>query len=107
MIVGRHVPAPLNDAERRRHKWRNRLQSVLLISGMLALLSACVWIVFGPESIVWVLLGVGLSLLLAPQASPRMVLAMYGARPLSPRDAPDLYAYWTSWRGGQGCPAGR
>ena len=88
----RHAPAPLSDAERWRHKWRNRLQSVLLIAGMVALLCACVWIVFGPESIPWVVLGVAFSLMIAPQASPRMVLAMYGARPLSPREAPDLYA---------------
>ena len=90
LMAGR-MPAPLDQAQRRRHKWRNRVQSLLLIAGMLALLSACVAIIFGPESIPWVLLGGGLGLLFGPRASPRMVLAMYGARRLSPGQIPEIH----------------
>ena len=66
---------------------RNLLQSALLLSGMLGLLSLCVWAVFGPEGALWALGGWVVALLLSPRASPALVLRMYRGRELGPGDA--------------------
>lgn len=76
-------------AARRRHKLRNLVQSVLLLGGMLVLLSACVWLVFGAEGALWALGGWMLALLLSPGLSPRLVLRLYRARRLLPWQFPD------------------
>jgi heat shock protein HtpX len=81
----------LNRAEQRRHKLRNIVQSVLLLGGMLLLLSACTWLVFGVEGLVWSAIGWAIALLVTPRVSPRLVLEMYRARPISPRDLPVVY----------------
>jgi heat shock protein HtpX len=83
--------APLDERERRRHKRRDRIQSVLLISGMGGLLAICGWIIAGGEGVVWALLTGCLSLLFAPRVSPWLTLRMYGAVPLRPHDVPALY----------------
>mgnify|MGYP001294712265 CR=1 FL=1 len=86
------MPAPLDERARHRHKWRNRIQSLLLIGGLIGLLALCVWVIFGPESIPWVLVGGALGLLLGPRASPKWVLSMYGARRIEPRQSPELHS---------------
>ncbi len=80
-----------NAAEQRRHKRRNLQQSVLLLGGMVLLLSACGWIVAGPEGAAWALVAGAASLLFSPRVSPRLILRMYRAQPLSPREVPELY----------------
>lgn len=83
--------APLDPTRRRRHKLRNLIQSVVLLGGMTGLLAACAWIVVGPEGMVWIALGAGLALALGPRVSPRLVLALYRARALSPYEFPAGY----------------
>jgi heat shock protein HtpX len=82
---------PLNERERRRHKRRNRAQSLLLLGGMVALLSACGWILSGPEGVVWALIAGSLSLLFSPRVSPGLVLRLYRARPIHPAELPSVY----------------
>jgi heat shock protein HtpX len=69
----------LNPAEQRRHKWRNRLHSLVLLSGMVGLLALCGFIVFGPDGLLGVAFAGGVLLLLSPQVSPDLVLRMYQA----------------------------
>lgn len=81
----------LNDAERRRHKRRNRLHSVILLSGMTLLLALCGWVFAGIEGVLWAIgLGAG-SLLFASPFSPELTLRLYGARQLHPHEAPELF----------------
>ena len=87
----RMIAAPLDERARRRHKWRNRAQSALLLMAMAALLSACGWVVAGPDGLLWVLVAGVLSLLLAPRLSPGIALRLYGARPLHPAELPALF----------------
>ena len=82
---------PLNERERRRHKRRNRAQSLLLLGGMVALLSACGWILSGPEGVVWALIAGSLSLLFSPRVSPGLILRLYRARPIHPAELPAVY----------------
>ncbi len=90
-MIPRAAPAPLDEGQRRRHKWRNRLYSVLLIGGMVGLLALCAWIVFGAETIIWVLLGGGLGLIFGPRASPRWALSLYRAQRVPPNVLPELH----------------
>jgi heat shock protein HtpX len=83
--------APLDAAERRRHKRRNLLQSVLLVGGMIALLALCGWLLFGPQGILGLGLGAAIALALAPKVSPQMVLRLYSARPLAPEQLPAVF----------------
>lgn len=82
----------LDNAERRRHRLRNLLQSVLLLGGMIGLLSLCVWAVFGSEGALWALGGWVVALLLSPRASPALVLRLYRGRQLRPREFPQGFA---------------
>lgn len=76
---------------RRRHKIGNLLHSVLLLGGMVLMLALCGWILAGPDGLLWAMVGGGLSLLFSPRLSPRVVLRMFGARPLSYAEAPRLF----------------
>jgi heat shock protein HtpX len=68
---------------------------LLLLGGMVALLSACGWILAGPQGIVWALIAGGLSLLFSPRVSPKLVLRLYRARPLHPTELPAVYQVLT------------
>lgn len=83
--------APLNEAERRRHKIRNLVQSVVLLGGMALVLAFCGWVVFGPEGMIGLGLGAALALFFSPQISPRMVLRMYSASELRPAQLPAVF----------------
>lgn len=89
--MARTRPAVFSEARRRRHKLANLAHSLLLLAGMLALLGLCAWTIWGAQGMVWALAAGGLALLLTPRAAPELVMRMYRAAPLGPRDAPDLF----------------
>lgn len=82
--------APLDPGERRRHKLRNLVQSGVLLGGMVLLLAACGWLIFGPDGMVGLGLGAALGLWFSPRISPRMVLRMYQAREIQPWELPEV-----------------
>jgi heat shock protein HtpX len=88
--TGRRL-APLDAAERRRHKLRNLAQSVLLLGGMVGLLAACGWLLLGPDGLVGMALGAALALIFGPKISPQMVLRLYAARALAPEQLPAVF----------------
>lgn len=74
------------------HKVRNGLQQLGLLGLLALLLGYLAWVV-GGESFLWgTLVGLGMLWLINPVASPRLLVRLYGALPLSPREAPGLYA---------------
>ncbi|GIX30869.1 MAG: Zn-dependent protease [Porticoccaceae bacterium] len=76
----------------RRHAWLNWLQSVLLLASMGAVVGLLGHWLWGPDGLV-VFLSLALGgLLLGHGLSPRLALALYGARPLRAEEAPGLYA---------------
>ena len=77
---------PLNQV---RHKWRNRLHTVLLAGGSLMLLAACAYVFAGVAGIFWAALLGGLSLWMSTRVSPDLVLRLYKARRLAPEDFPE------------------
>ena len=74
----------------RRHRLLNGLQSLFLLGAMAAILSGLGWVVAGGSGIFWALLGGALLVLFNPGFSPRLVLRMYAARALGPRQAAEL-----------------
>jgi len=83
--------APLDEAERRRHKIRNVVQSVVLLGGMVLLLALCGWLLFGPDGMIGMALGAALALAFSPRISPRMVLRLYRAREIAAFELPELH----------------
>ena len=74
-----------------KRKVTNLFHSALLIIGMLGLLAAMGWVIAAGDGLVW-LMTLGLFfLLIGPKVSPRLVLRLYNARPLSRYSAPGLF----------------
>ena len=91
----------------RRHKLVNALQSLLLLAAMAALLSALGAVLLG-EAGIFIALGVIASLVLfGTGMSPALVLRMYGAKALTPREAPELHAMAASLAERAGIPTPR
>jgi heat shock protein HtpX len=75
----------------RRQRLRNVVQSVLLLGGLVVTAGLLVWVLFGPTGLLWVL-AVGVLLgALRPRVPTKTLLSMYGAVPLGPAAAPELF----------------
>jgi heat shock protein HtpX len=75
----------------RAHALVNRVQSVLLLMSMGGLLAVIGWLLWGGAGAV-VLLSAGVAmLLLNPVVVPELIMRLYGALPITPARAPDLY----------------
>ena len=72
------------------------IHSLLLFVGMLGLLATLGWVVAGVEGLVGVLVSGGILMLVGLRVSPALVLRLYGARPLSPPEAPTLFRVVTA-----------
>ncbi len=72
------------------HRLRNALQSAVIIAGMMLILGWSAELLFGPGSFYYAAAGVAIVLLAAPRAAPRLILRMYRAQPLDPRQLPEL-----------------
>jgi heat shock protein HtpX len=86
------MPAPRLDlALRRSHDVRNALHTLILIGGSALLLAVIAWTVYGPEGLVWAALLGAFGLWTMSRVSPKMVLGLYRARPLSPDELPEIH----------------
>jgi heat shock protein HtpX len=95
----------LDPATRQQQRLRNLAQAALLLGGMVVVLAGLAWLIFGTVGLLWAL-GLGaLVLVLRPRISPQWLLSMYGAHPLPPAAAPQLYRYLAALAGRAGLPA--
>lgn len=74
------------------HAWLNRLQSFLLLAVLGGLLALLGWLLWGVDGVSMLLLFGFVTVVLSPAVTPRLVMRLYGASPLSPAQAPALYA---------------
>src|SRR5690625_6179602 len=75
----------------RRQRRRNRLQSLLVLVGMVLIFALIAWMFLGRTGLITVL-GLGLVIwLLQPRVPTSWILRMYRAVPLPERNAPDLH----------------
>jgi heat shock protein HtpX len=88
-VVRRRL-APLDQAERRRHKIRNVVHSILLLGGIIVLLGLCGWVLFGPDGLIGMALGAALAFAFSPRISPQLVLRLYRAREIGRHDLPEV-----------------
>ncbi len=73
------------------HGLLNRLQSALLLAVMAAFMALLGWLLWGPDGVTTLLFTLGIILLLNPAVSPKMVMRLYQARPLSRDELPELF----------------
>jgi heat shock protein HtpX len=90
---------------RRRYKIRNAGQAVLLLGGMVVLLAALAWLIFGLRGLLVVLVFGAVAGALRPEVPSRWVLSAYGARPLPQAVAPQLHRYVRALAERAGLPA--
>lgn len=73
------------------HRLANLLQSLLLISALVLLMWGLGWLFAGSYGIIWATMIGVFPLTASVRFFPLMALRMYGARPLSPQEAPRLH----------------
>ncbi len=78
-----------------RHKIFNWLQSLLMLGGMVGVLALLGWFLGGASLMIWTIALALVLFLITPRLSSRIVLRLYGARPLAPVELPQLHALLT------------
>ena len=73
-----------------RYSIRNFIHSAVLIGSMLFLAAILGWMMWGIIGVIWTTLFSLFFLLVAPSVSPQLLLKIYGARPISEYEAPNL-----------------
>ncbi len=75
----------------RQHALLNQLQTLLLLAVMGLFLAALGWLLWGSDGVVMLTFAGVVATLLNPGVSPRLVMRLYRATPLSPQQAPRLH----------------
>lgn len=88
-----------------RHRWLNRLQTALLVLTLLGIAAVAGSLLLGDSGLWLALAAAGFTLLLEPAAASGLTLRLYGARPLHPDEAPDLWAVLRELAARAGLPA--
>lgn len=88
-----------------RHRWLNRLQTALLVLTLLGIAAVAGSLLLGDGGLWLALAAAGFTLLLEPAAASGLILRLYGARPLYPDEAPDLWAVLRELAARAGLPA--
>ena len=81
----------MNVEQMRAHRRENRFQAIVLILGMALIMSSVGYALGGRQGVWFALVFSAISALLSPTISPKLILQMYRARPIDPRQAPELY----------------
>lgn len=95
MFVRFHRPFVAAGVDRQvlsRHHRHNHLRSALLLGGIVGWMALVGWLVAGDVGILWAAGGTAVLMLAQPVRSTTLLRALYGAVPLGPSQAPDLFA---------------
>jgi len=74
------------------HAWVNRFQSLSLLAFMGGFLALLGWLLWGGSGVLMLLITGVIFVFLNPTLSPRLIMRLYGARALTPAQAPHHYA---------------
>ena len=88
-----------------RHRWLNRLQTALLVLTLPGIAAVAGSLLLGDGGLWLALAAAGFTLLLEPAAASGLTWRLYGARPLYPDEAPDLWAVLRELAARAGLPA--
>ena len=82
----------INSEGWKHHAWINRMQSLLLLGFLGSYLALLGWILWGVDGVVMLLVMAFVFVIVNPTISPRLIMYLYGAQPITPTHAPDHYA---------------
>lgn len=99
------MATPIDQTIRRRAKWRNFINTWLIVAGLVSLLMLSAWLLFGATGILWSAALGAFVLIAGPRFSPAMVLRMYNTRPLGRQQVPELIAILEELTRRAGLPA--
>lgn len=85
------VASKINSEIWLQNAWRNRLQSMILLMFMGGFLALLGWLLWGGSGLVMLLVMGIFAVIVNPSVSPRLVMKMYGATPVTPAQAPALW----------------
>lgn len=74
-----------------RHRWLNRLQTLVLVLTLLAIAALLGSLLFGQQGLWLALAAAAMALLIEPAMTSPLTLRLYRARPLHPEEAPQLW----------------
>src|SRR5215470_8850311 len=80
----------LDEGQRRAHRARNELQSALLVSGLGFVTAFSAWLLWSWTGALVALAWIGLLYLFAPRLPPEIIMRMYRARPIDPRQGEQI-----------------
>jgi len=80
----------LDDDQRRAHKARNELHSALLVSGLGLVTAFSAWLLWSWTGALVAFAWIGVLYLLAPRLPPEMIMRMYRARPIDPKQGEQI-----------------
>src|SRR5690606_2389253 len=86
-------------------KLRNLLHSAVLVIGMAAIAGGCAWTIWGPEGVLWAVVGIVFALALSPSVPPGLVLSLHRARPIGRHAFPEGHAVLEELSRRAGLPA--
>ena len=72
------------------HAWRNRIHSLLLLAAMGGFMALLGWLLWGIDGLLLLLVVGVVGVLFNPAISPRLVMRLYRARRIDPRQLPEL-----------------
>lgn len=81
----------MNSAVWHQHALANRLQTLILLTVMVAFLGLLGWLLWGSEGVILLIFAGVMLMLFNPSISPRLLMRLYRAEPLTPEQAPRLY----------------
>ena len=82
---------PFLDANAQRaHKARNTLHSALLVGGLGLLTGFSAWLIWGGMGVAVTLVAIGVIYAFAPRLPPEVLMGMYRARPIDPRNGASI-----------------
>ncbi|WP_084435358.1 zinc metalloprotease HtpX [Desulfomicrobium escambiense] len=86
------------------HRGLNRFQTLLLLGLMTGYAGFVGWMLWGPDGLWFLVIWGAFLLIFSPRLSARWVLRMYGARPVSPAQAPEYHQALSVLSGRVGLP---
>jgi heat shock protein HtpX len=80
----------LDASSQRAHKARNTLHSALLVGGLGLLTGFSAWLIWGGMGVAVTLVAIGVIYAFAPRLPPEVLMGLYRARPLDPRNGASI-----------------
>src|SRR5215468_2981019 len=81
----------LNDDQRRAHQSRNELHSALLVGGLGLITAFSAWLLWSWTGVLVALVSIAVLHIFAPRLPPEMIMRMYRARPIDPRQGEQIH----------------